>query len=86
MDFSFIESKSILIVVIACLILGYILKKWVKDVNNKYIPTILAVVGAVIACAAGGITVNNIVYGALSGLSSTGLHQAFTKCIEKGDC
>ena len=32
-------------VVVACLVLGYILKQWIKDLDNKYIPTILAVVG-----------------------------------------
>ena len=29
-----------------------------------------------------GVSVNSIVYGALMGLASTGLHQAFTRFVE----
>ena len=81
------NSKIIVIVLIACLIIGYIMKTWIKRLNNRYIPTILAITGAVLACLTQGqISWDNIIYGAFSGLASTGLHQAFTKCIEKGDC
>lgn len=70
-------------VVIACLVLGYILKQWIKDLDNKYIPTILAIVGLVLGCViTGEVSVESCVYGALSGLSSTGLHQMFKQYIE----
>lgn len=39
------------IVLVACLVLGYILKKWLP-MDNKWIPTILVVVGAVLGCLA----------------------------------
>ena len=59
---------------------------WVKDVDNKFIPTILAVFGAVIACIAKqDIAVEVIVGGAFSGLASTGLHQAFKQLLGGGD-
>ncbi len=75
------------IVVFACLIVGYCIKhiKWLDAVSNDYIPTILAVLGAVLGCVAKGISLESVVFGALSGLASTGLHQMFTRLIESGD-
>ena len=42
------------IVVFACLIVGYCIKhiKWLDAVSNDYIPTILAVLGAILGCLA----------------------------------
>ena len=51
--------------------------------NNNDIPCVLAVLGAILNCIVGGLSVESIVYGALMGLASTGLHQAFTKFIER---
>lgn len=83
MDLNAIKDFYVPIVLLACLTSGYVLKAWVKDVDNKYIPTILAVLGAVLGCVAvGSISLESIVYGAITGLGSTGLHQAFTKIIE----
>lgn len=78
-----IEANFVLVVLVACLVLGYILKTSFEKVPNKYIPTILAVVGAVLNPIVSGVSVETIVYGALMGLASTGLHQAFTKFVEK---
>lgn len=81
---SLIEGLYIPLVVILCLVLGYILKHWIKDVENKYIPTILTVVGAIAACfSSGDISLELIVSGAISGLASTGMHQAFKQFIQK---
>ena len=82
MDFTNLTEHFVLVVVVACLILGYIIKKWIKDVNNKYIPTILAVVGLILNGLISGWSIESAVYGALMGLASTGLHQAFTRFIE----
>lgn len=82
-DFTVLNEYFVLVVVVACLIVGYIIKKWIKDVENKYIPTILAVLGAILNAVVSGWTVESIVYGALMGLASTGMHQAFTRFIEK---
>lgn len=82
-----LSNKIILIVLVACLVLGYILKTWVKPLNNRYIPTVLAVAGAILGCVIERqISWENVIYGAFSGLASTGMHQAFTKCIEQGKC
>lgn len=67
-----------------CLVLGFIVKKWIKDVDNKWIPTIVALVGAVTAVILNGLTVGAIVGGAVSGLASTGLHQMVTQWIDNG--
>ena len=74
------------IAVVACLIVGYLLKKCFTTFPNNKIPATLALIGAVIGCIAlKNISLEAIVYGALSGLTSTGMHQAFTRFIEGSD-
>lgn len=82
MDFTQLTKYFVLVVMVACSVVGYILKTSFDRVPNKYIPTILAVVGAVLNAVVSGVSVESIVYGALMGLASTGLHQAFTRFIE----
>lgn len=82
MDFTQLTNYFVLVVMVACLVVGYILKTSFDFVPNKYIPTILAVVGAVLNAIVSGVSVESIVYGALMGLASTGLHQAFTRFVE----
>ena len=77
-----IQEYLIPIVIMACLVIGYILKAWMPT-DNKWIPTILTIVGAVLGCiATNDITLAAIVEGAVSGLASTGLHQVFKQIIE----
>lgn len=84
MDLTSITEMYVPIIVIACLIVGYIAKKWIKDVDNKYIPTIVCVLGALLGCiTTQTINVDVIVAGAVSGLASTGLHQTYKNLIEK---
>ena len=87
MDFSMLTEHFVLIVVLACLVVGYIIKhasffKWIK---NDDIPVILSVVGAILNPIVSGLSVESIVYGALMGLASTGFHQAFKKFVEKSE-
>lgn len=70
------------IVVLGCLVVGYIIKHSFNFIPNKYIPTILGILDAVLNCAVKGVTIDTVVYGAVMGLASTGLHQAFTKFVE----
>lgn len=81
-DFTQLTQYFVLVVVVACLVVGYIIKTSFDRIPNKYIPTILAFVGAVLNVAVSGASVESVVYGALMGLASTGLHQAFTKFVE----
>ncbi len=82
MDFTQLTQYFVLVVMVACLVVGYIIKTSFDKVPNKYIPTILAVIGAVLNAVVSGVSVESIVYGALMGLASTGLHQAFTRFVE----
>ena len=84
-DMTFMNDLALPLVVAACLVLGYIIKQWVRDVDNKYIPTGLAAVGVVLACLIKrDVSVEIVVGGAFSGLVSTGLHQAFKQLIGGG--
>ena len=78
-DFAELSKYFVLVVVVACLIVGYILKTSFESFPNKYIPTVLALV---LNLAVSGMSIENAVYGALMGLASTGMHQAFTRFIE----
>lgn len=82
MDFSILTENFVVVVLVACLVVGYIIKTSFSFVPNKYIPTILAVIGAILNAIVGGVSVNTIVYGSVMGLSSTGLHQAFKGFVE----
>ncbi|SHK59510.1 phage holin family protein [Hespellia stercorisuis] len=84
MDLGNLSDYYIVIVVLACLVVGYCIKNitWLDAVSNEYIPMIMAILGAVLGCIAKGhLSLDNIVYGALSGLASTGLHQMFKRTI-----
>ena len=82
MHFTELTKYFVLVVIVACLVVGYIIKTSFDFVPNKYIPTILAVLGAVLNPFVSGLSVESVVYGALTGLASTGLHQAFKQFIE----
>ena len=85
MDFSVILEHFELIVILACLVVGYIIKhaSFLKKIKNNDIPVILAVIGAIVNTVVGGLSVDSIVYGAVMGLASTGFHQAFKTFVEK---
>lgn len=82
MDFAELNNYFVLVVVVACLIVGYILKTSFTSFPNKYIPSVLAFTGLVLNLAVSGMSIENAVYGALMGLASTGMHQAFIRFVE----
>lgn len=84
MDFSMLTEHFVLLVVVGCLLVGYIIKntsifKWLP---NNDIPAILALVGAALNIAVSGLSIESIIYGAVMGLASTGIHQAFKQWVE----
>ena len=83
MDLSVLAQYLNVLIVGICLCVGFVIKKWVKDVDNKYIPTIVALLGLILSVATNGLSLEFILSGMLSGLASTGLHQAFTQFIGK---
>ena len=84
MDFTMLTKYYVLVVVVACLVVGYCIKHatFLKKIPNDDIPVILAVFGAVLNAVVSGVSVESIVFGALMGLSSTGLHQQFKAFLE----
>lgn len=85
MDFlSILTEHFVVVVMVACLIIGYIIKHatFMKWLPNNDIPIVLAVFGAVVNPIVSGLSVESVIYGALMGLASTGMHQAFKEFIE----
>lgn len=88
MDLSVLTQYLDILIVGICLCVGFVVKKWIKDVDNKYIPTIVAVLGLILKVVFyfnNGITLELILSGLLSGLASTGLYEAFRNLIESED-
>lgn len=69
-----LEQYLIPIITVGCLCIGFVLKKWLPT-DDKWIPTILLIVGAVSGAILFGLDYEGIVKGMLSGLASIGLHQ-----------
>lgn len=84
MDFAILTEHFVLVVTVACLVVGYVIKhaSFMKWLPNNDIPIVLAVVGAVLNAFVSGFSVESIVYGAVMGLASTGMHQMFKNWIE----
>lgn len=83
MDFTMLQDYFVLVVLVACLIVGYLIKTSFDFIPNKYIPTILAGLGAVLNVFVSGLSIESVVFGGAMGLASTGLHQAFKQWVEK---
>ena len=80
----FLNEFMLPVVLGICLCVGYIVKKWIPDVDNKYIPTIVLVLGVILSIWISGwqVTPEVILSGMISGLGSTGVHQLFKQFIE----
>ena len=84
MDFTFLNEYFVAVVMVACLVVGYIIKHatFFEWLSNDNIPVVLAVFGAVLNGLVSGFSVESIVYGAVMGLASTGLHQSFKRWVD----
>ena len=84
MDFAILTEHFVLVVMVACLVVGYVIKhaSFMKWLPNDDIPVILAVVGAVLNLLVSGLSVESAVYGAVMGMASTGMHQAFKNWVD----
>ena len=82
MDITFLNDYVVLVILGICLCIGYVLKNSFPKLDNKYIPLIMAILGVVLNIwIAKKITPDILLAGMISGLSSTGLHQAFKNII-----
>lgn len=81
----FLNEYMIPVVLGICIVVGYIIKKWVNDVDNKYIPTIVTILGAFLAVWFNrwSVTPEIILSGLVTGAASTGMHQLFKQFAEK---
>lgn len=81
----FLNEFMLPVVLGICLCVGFVVKKWVKDVDNKYIPTICAALGVFIAVWINSwlITPQIVLSGLISGLSATGGYELFKQYLEK---
>lgn len=84
MDFTMLNEYFVIVVLVACLVVGYIIKHatFLKWIPNDDIPVILAVIGLALNMFVSKPSVESAVYGAVMGLASTGLHQQFKGWIE----
>lgn len=84
MDLNFLLNYVNLVTLGICLCIGYALKN-VKKFNNQYIPASMLVIGTIINILANMPSINAAVIlgGMISGLASTGLHEAMRNLIEK---
>lgn len=84
----FLKDFMILIVVGVCLCVGYVLKNIITSKKiNRYIPLIMLLLGIAVNMWLNGFafTPQILLGGMVSGLASTGLHQAFKQFIKGKD-
>ena len=75
------ENYLIPVIMIGCLCVGFVMKKWLPT-DDKWIPTVLLMLGALSGLILFGFDYEGIVKGMLSGLASVGLHQVFYQFIK----
>lgn len=87
MSIEFLADFMIPVIVGICLLFGFVVKKWIKDVDNKWIPTLCCILGVVLAVMNdwGAVTLATVLSGGFSGLASTGLHQAIKQLINESE-
>lgn len=85
MDLTIIVGYLSPMIVLACLVVGWVIKNLIPDERvNKFIPLIVMVLGIFLNIWVGGwiIDLPIILTGAISGLASTGLYEAFDQIIK----
>ena len=81
----FLNEYMIPTVLGICLVVGWVIKKWITDLKNKYIPTIVTILGGLLSVWFNDwvVTPDIILSGLITGAASTGMHQIFTQFIDK---
>lgn len=85
MDISQLSQYLNIIIVGICLCVGYVIKTSITFIPNKYIPLIMLILGTGVSIFMNldRITAPIILKGMVSGLASTGFHEAFKNMICK---
>lgn len=76
MNIEFLDGLMIPIITAGALCIGFVMKKWMPS-DDKWIPTILLLLGALSGLILFGPSYEGIVKGMVSGLAAVGLHQVF---------
>lgn len=84
MNIEFIDGMIMPIITAACLCIGFVMKKWMPT-DDKWIPTVLLVIGAISGLILFGVDYEGIVKGMVSGLAAVGLHQVFKQHLKIDD-
>lgn len=81
MEMTLIDEMIIPIITAACLCIGTVLKYWLPT-DNKWIPTVLLLIGAASGAVLFGADYAGIVKGMVSGLAAVGLNQLFKQHLK----
>lgn len=81
MNMEYIDGLIMPVITAACLCIGYVMKKWLPT-DDKWIPTVLLVIGAISGMILFGLDYEGVVKGMVSGLAAVGLHQAFKQHLK----
>lgn len=81
MNIEYIDGLIMPVITACALCIGYVMKKWLPT-DDKWIPTVLLVLGAVSGLILFGLNYEGIVKGMVSGLAAVGLHQAFKQQLK----
>ena len=73
-----ITEYAVPVIMAICWCVGYIVKKWLSDPTDKYIPTICGLLGIALNVLMnnGAFTPEILLGGLASGLSATGINEA----------
>lgn len=85
MDLSFLSEFINLGILGICLCIGYVIKTSLDFIPNKYIPLIMLILGAVLGIITNlnDLSINTVLTGMVSGLSSTGMYEMFKNLLNK---
>ena len=82
MNIDYIDGMIMPVITAACLCIGYVMKKWLPT-DDKWIPTVLLIIGALSGLILFGFDYEGVVKGMVSGLAAVGLHQTFKQHLKQ---
>lgn len=84
MDLTIIVEYLSPLIVLACLVVGFLIKHCIPNEQiNHFIPLIVAILGMILnVWVVGVFDLATLVAGAISGLASTGLYEAFAQILK----
>ena len=81
MNIEYLDNLIMPIITAGCLCIGYVMKKWLPA-DDKWIPTVLLILGALSGLILFGADYEGIVKGMVSGLAAVGFHQLFKQHLK----